>query len=269
MGRTPSPTHALVCAALLATLSYTQDAYAQSCSTGGACYEAGQALLVEGEFGKAIIQFNKGYNIDRNGAFLVNIALCYAGLEKYDRAISYARDAQTHELPPQLSVYNSAKLASYLVIDSSLSSSEDVARAVALAKNIVEDPGDTKGPGDGKTSDSGGLGVLGFTGIGVGVVGLGLLGGSAYVGSVYQEQLDRVKARDPTQSREEAEETRQTGLLLVGVGTGATILGVGLVAFDLLTGAGDSDAKKKEAASAIPVLTAGPDGAYAGFRMTF
>ncbi len=265
----PSSSRALACVAFLtASLTHTIDAHAQqSCSDGPSCYEAGQALLVEGEYGKAIIQFNKGYNIDRNGAFLVNIALCYAGLEKYDRAISFAQDATTHELPDQLAVYNASKLASFVVIDSSMSSAGEVKRALENKKDEIKDPDPGPGPEEPK-NDSGGLSALGYTGIAVGVLGVGALGGSAYFASVYSEQRDRVIARDPTQSREEANQTQQTGQLLLGVGTGATVVGLGLLAFDLLTGSDDSE--KKEERAATPVLSTTPEGGvYTGVHWRF
>jgi tetratricopeptide (TPR) repeat protein len=263
----PSSSRALACAAFLtATLAHSIDARAQqSCSDGPSCYEAGQALLVEGEYGKAIIQFNKGYTFDENGVFLVNIALCYAGLEKYDRAISYAQDAAKEELPKEFAVFNASNLASYIVIDSSMSSAVEVKRALENKKDEVKDPDPDPDP---KPDDGGGLSALGYTGVGLGVLGLASLGGSAYFATVYGEQLERIEARDPTQSREEAEQNQQTGLLLLGVGTGATLVGVGLVAFDLLTGSDASDSKNERAAT--PVLTTTPDGGvYTGVHLRF
>lgn len=275
--------------ALLFVVFGTAPAYAETDQEkASGLYREGIDLYFAGDFGLAITKFNAGYQLDPNAMFLYSLSLCFSKLGNFEEALDHAERARkTGGMPGDVNTKNDARLVSFAV----LIQTESTAKALQKAKNepkvptcatnadcsegevcnmrrnicVAELPIDDTKDGDGDPL----FGPIGWAGVGASAVGIGLLvGGGVTSLSVAknEERFDVVSdpgnpefdATERDELVDKLESQKTTGRILVLGGAGLTVVGVGLIVVDLLTGS-SSDAND-ESAKLAPVFLPGGGG---------
>lgn len=193
-------------------------------------FEKGAEWYTAGEYSKAIVEFLKGYNLEPNAMFLYNVSLSYTKLGNYDEAMTYAERARAEQgMPDDVAVRNDARIAAL-----SVQRSTTLAASRATQVSVVEPEPVEPAP------EAGGFGVLGISGVVVGVAGLGLVGGAYVINSGVSEDIEALEGEanggdrqrfDQLKSDIEGDQTLGQILLFSGLGLAAA--GVTMVALEL------------------------------------
>lgn len=228
---------------VVSTAFFSSSAFAQSSDPARAQqhFEDGAALYTQGDYSKAIVEFLKGHAIAPNAMFLYNISLSYLKLENVPDALDAAEEAKTFEgMPAKVSLRNDARIASFRSVLSANDVAEEIAQA---AEASVEEP-----MAERPVDDEGGIGGLGWTGVGLGVVGTGLVVGALLVNLGVSSDIDALEAEaaggDPDRFdtlKNDIESGQSTGKVLLYSGAGLAATGIILLFVDLATGS-ESDA---------------------------
>ncbi len=216
-------------------------------------FDDGATFYMNGEYGKAIVEFMKGNDLVPNALFLYNIGVCHSRLGNTQEGIdNFVRARNMGGLDDKTATQNEARI---VALRSVLKSQSFEAPEVEVA---VEEPVEpTPQP-----VSSGGLGTLGWVGIGTTVVGAGLLVAAGVVELGLQSTWDDYEqaAREGDKERydellADIESRQSTGVILLAAGAGVTIVGVTLLVVDLVS----EDSQ--------PVVFISPDGSgYVGYR---
>lgn len=257
---------------LAVTMTFSVDVAAQDeRDRAQQLYKEGAEAYYTDDFPLAIMKFKSGHALDPNPMFLYNIAVSYGRLGNIDEAYDHAIEAREDGLPPEAADKNSARIESWQIALRSSEIAESIAgpgEAQARACTTDSDCGggmvcDTSQSAcvgssadltAGTTSEST-LGTLGWTGIGLGIVGIGLVTTALVLDSSLSsdfDELDQARADGDQQRAEQLEadieSTQSTGQIMLFAGAGAAVVGGTLLVIDLL----DSD--EKESAQIVPML---------------
>lgn len=237
---------------LVTLLGLSMPAWADPAADAQKHFDDGASFYMNGEYGKAIVEFMKGNDLVPNALFLYNIGVCHSRLGNTQEGIdNFIRARAMGGLDEKTAVQNEARI---VALRSVLKSQSFEATNVAA----VEEPPPA-------AQSSGGLGTLGWVGIGTTVVGAGLLVGAGVVELGLQSTWDEYEEAAAEGDRDRYEqllsdiESRQTtGLILLTAGAGVTVVGVTLLVVDLVS----EDSQ--------PVVFISPDGSgYVGYRSTW
>lgn len=236
-------------------------------------YEEGLKSAVAGDYPSAVIHFQNGYKLDPDPRFLYNIAACYYRLDNFDRASDYyQRVLKSTNVSTDIHTKAASKLRAMEVQLSSASVSDRIKNNAGQANK----GGPTKAPGPTKDDKAEGFGGLGWAGVAVTAVGVGLMGASLIPNAGLSDQIkeyeDGVRL-DPNPSRDKSrydaiQNKQSTGKLLLFSGAGLTVVGAGLVLFELATSSSQEAAAPQDA-SLSPLFHISPDGAAVGMRLAF
>ncbi len=180
-------------------------------------FEEGATAYSEKRFSEALTLFRKAHTYVPAAAFLYNAARAAEKLGNLEQSLSLAKQAKTQKTQP---------LAAQLV-------KKNDALIESLEKQIVAQKEAAERR---KTMQ---WSWVGYSGVGVGVVGLSLVGGATYLGTQASSDikaLEDVEAREAhAQQREDILATQATAEVLLYSGVGLALVGGGIVAWDLLS----------------------------------
>ncbi|MFP4600552.1 MAG: tetratricopeptide repeat protein [Persicimonas sp.] len=198
-------------------------------------FEAGAELFYEAEYSRAIVEFRKAYRYQPDPMILFNVAAAHLRLENYEDARRFAQRAdEDGGLPDKIIWRNRAVIAALTVrlrAESVAGDVHDERRALAG----VGDPGPEP-----RSTDGSELGTLGWTGVGLLGVGVGLTAYATYVEVSLRDDIDaykRAAEQDPDEHarlREDIDARQSRGRIALYSGIGLGGLGVGLWLTDLL-----------------------------------
>ncbi len=226
-------------------------------------YKEGFDLYYAGEYAVAITKLKAGFELDPNAMFLYSISLSYSKLGNWDEALKNARKAdEMGGMPDEVRDGNLGRMGAYMIAQRSEEVAEDIAkpddapdvcstnddcdegylcniRIGACVERIGPDPEE---PGEPLFSP------IGWAGVGVGALGIGLTTGAIIVSAGLKDDIEehsRLLDEDPDAADELGQQIRgrQTlGKVLLFSGIGAVAAGGGLVVYDLFFRE-DSDAE--------------------------
>ena len=216
-----------------------------------ACISRRAPNSTQGEYNKAIVEFLKAYNAVPNALFLYNISLSYGKLGNVDDALAAALKARDGEgLDAETQNRNSARILAFRRAQSATDVASEMA---ALAEQAPPPPP----PKENR------FGALGWTGVGLTVVGAGLTVGSFVIANSLSDRIDEYETAAANGDRTRYETLRSeirngqtVGQVLLFAGTGAAALGLVFVLTDLVNDGGERDVS----AAVGPV----PGGGFAG-----
>lgn len=200
----------------------------------------GAEKFAAGEYAKAVAEFMSGHAIAPNAMFLYNVSLCYERLGNFDDALSAGKRAQEFEgMPPEVVVRNQARIHSFSVILASTQVASEMSARVETEGTEVTDPVVTQRT----TTKPDGVTVLGWSGVALAAVGVGLILGGVATNSAIVADIETYEgaARNGDSAAYERLGTdiankQKTGKLLYGIGFGAAGLGAALFVVDLFVG---------------------------------
>lgn len=248
-------------------------------------YKEGAEAYYTDDYTGAIMKFKSGYALDPDPMFLYNIAVSYGRLGNFDEAYQNALQAEQDGLPREAADKNAARLNSWGLtlqatqIAERLGSTDESDGCTTDAecgedmtcdttRNVCQTNGADLHVKNSET-DSGGLSALGWTGVALGVAGVGLITTSIILDAGLTsdfDALDQARASGDTQAQERLEEdiesTQSTGKILLFAGAGAAAVGITLLVIDLLSG-------DEESSTATFSPMVGPDQAGAIFSTRF
>lgn len=260
----------LVPIVLVSSVLYSTVATAQTASDqAAALYKEGIDLYFAQDYGLAIAKLRAGYDLDPNPMFLYTLSLCFYRLGNYEEARNYALAADNAGgMSPQDTTNNRARL---LAFDVRLST-QALGASPQPAPQCSTDAECNGGTCDAglcvlpevaraEVSSGGGLGALGYTGIGATAVGVGLLVGAGVTSLAVARNQEDLATIDPS-DRSGVDElmvkintNKNLGKFMLIGGAGLTTVGVALVVIDLVV-------VRKPATTAVlsPVLLSGGGG---------
>lgn len=223
-------------------------------------FETGAEWYAQGEYAKAIVEFLKGHNLSPNAMFLYNISLSYAKLENIDDALEAAERAiREGGLPPEVAVRNEARIRAFRLNMVARSVSGSVNLALTEKKSV---------PDPEPTPSGSSFGALGWTGVALTTVGVGLGVGAFLVSGGVSDDIEALKAEANggdliryTELKSSVEDGQSTGQLLVYTGAGLGAVGITLILIDLFSGS--------ETNSTSWYIGPQRDGIQAGFLRNF
>lgn len=199
-------------------------------------FEDGATLYAQGNYSKAIVEFIKGHAIAPNAMFLYNISLSYLKLENITDALAAAEKARTFDgMPDKVAVRNDARIGGFRAFLSAEDLAEDIAAAAETPDPMVADH---------QTGEEGGaLGGLGWTGIGLGLAGAGLVVGALIVNSGVDADIESLESEANGGNRarfdtlkSDIESGQSTGKILLYSGAGLATAGLVMLIIDLADG---------------------------------
>lgn len=200
-------------------------------------FDQGAQYYYAGDYGRALVEFRKAQQAHPHPIFLYNIALTSNALGRTDQALDAARQAAAMdaELPPEQDARNLALIRSCETILDAGSTANRVSRQAVADADIPAPPQ--------PEPKSGGLGALGWAGIGTAAVGVGALTGSFIIGSQVSKGIDELelKATGPDEAafneqKSDLKSQQTLGQIMLYSGAGLTAVGASLLVVDLLVG---------------------------------
>lgn len=197
-------------------------------------FEDGAELFFEEEYEAAIEEFMKGHRISPNAMFLYNVSLAHVKLGNLGDALEAARAARGLEgLDPTTRVQNEGRIAALEVLENTL----EIRRGGAGADE--SEPITMIPQAQPAESD---FGVLGWTGVGLTVVGVGLLTGAALVEldlndmwTKYEAAGRRGDESEYLSLRADIKDQQTLGLILLASGVGASAAGITMILVDVFS----------------------------------
>lgn len=248
----PHATRFIALATLVSALSPAV-AHAQSDrERAGEHYKAGLKAAFAADYGEAIFQFKQGYALDPNGRFPYNLAIVNIKVGKFDEAIRYAREAEERDedLDEDLRAKNSARLRALELRQRALSTAGAIKDSTTQAaaeicgdgldndangRTDCADPACAMLPACGATPPPAGregIGAVGWSGVGLAVAGVGLMGSSLYFNSKLRD-LKNEDGTIPAENRDEAVRAQTIGLITLGSGGLLALVGTGMFVYAL------------------------------------
>lgn len=254
MRSSPLPSRHTCCAtltALLILLGGASPLMAQDKAAAAAYFEEGQAAYAGGDYGEAILKFAQAYQEDPNGIFLYMSSLAYLKSDNTEKALEFARRAneQSGDLDEDMRARNMARIQAIESARERRSTGQSV--GVAMEPLLRQKNG---------SPPRRGLGAVGWTGLGVTVVGTGMMLGSLYFDNKVKGYRDE-RGRTPQEFADEANQARFAGLTLLASGAILTLVGGGLFVYAL--------GSREKGSDVTLQLTPLKEGGYAGFRLSF
>ena len=222
----------------LPSVTHAQDVQTQVPGQAQSLFDDAVADYMAKRWDQAALKFRKAYAVLPDALFLYNQAKALQKLENYDAAISAlsrARDQEERPLPPDIA----AKVPSFLAeLEASLAAQklqekEEEKPAEADAVTPTEPPPEPE--------EEGGLGVLGWSGVGGMVAGSGLMVVGGLLAADVSKEADRLRT-EPGQTpgrfqadREAAQADQRTARIVFYSGAGLALLGAGLMAWTFLS----------------------------------
>lgn len=253
--------------AVLAFGLFSSTAYAQDdAERAQAHFEEGAMFYTQGDYSKAIVEFLKGHAIEPNAMFLYNISLSYWKLGNVEDALAAAeRSRNERGMPDRVKVRNDSRIAAFSAILGARRTSESIEKSASTEASVVARTDlRTK---DEIPPDDGGVGAVGWTGVGLGVVGAGLVVGALVVNSGVSSDIETLQAEaaggdqaEYDRLRSSIESGQTTGQILLYSGLGVATTGLVMLIADLATGSSGSSE-----VSLMPTS----DGFVAGFNTRF
>jgi tetratricopeptide (TPR) repeat protein len=198
-------------------------------------FEAGAEHFYEKEYSRAIVEFRKAYRYQPDPMILFNLSAAHLRLENYEDARRFAMRADADGgLPDKITPRNRALIDALTVRLQSESIAADI-KEERSARAEVDKPAPPP-----QASDDSELGALGWTGVGLMAVGVGLSGYATYVEVSLQDDIDAYKqaakqdADEHARLREDIDSQQRIGRIALYSGIGLGGLGVGLWLTDLL-----------------------------------
>jgi len=237
-------------------------------------YEEGIKSAIAGDYPSAVIHFQNGYKLDPDPRFLYNIAACYYRLDNFERASDYyQRVLKSPNVSSEIYTKAASKLRALELQLSATTVSDQIKDGAGQANK-----GDgAQTPDPSKKPEDEGFGGLGWAGVAVTAVGVGLMGASLIPNAGLSDQiaeyedgvrLDPSPSRD--QSRYDAIQSKQsTGKLLLFSGAGLTVVGASLVLYELASSSSQEAAAQETQGALTPLFNISPDGAAVGIRLSF
>ena len=220
-----------------------------------AAKQAAQSLFDEAvadymgkRYDQASLKFRKAYAQLPEATFLYNLAKSLQKLENYDQAIKSLESAQAQQerpLPPNLQEKVPAFMAE-LKEQLEAQQAEQQAQQALSETTAMEATPEEGGRG---------LGALGWTGVGMTVVGAGAITWSILMTSDLdkeKEALEQIRTRQEFDAqKQEVEDDQNLARLLMFSGIGVAAVGVGLLTWDLVK----DDDTQAEDTGADPTLS--------------
>lgn len=219
-------------------------------------FDTGAQHYYEGEYGRAIVEFQKANRAHPHPLFLFNIALSNLHLQRHDRAIDAARRAEEMDQP--LGAENSARNRAMIASSETVLNSGDIAEVIAGLEVDEEEADDDPAvaePTDPEPVDEppevdeppgfGPVGWAGAAGLGTGAAAMitaGVL--DAQIRSDWDDlEADMARMPDDEFDREiESIERRQlTGQILLFSGVGVAVAGAALMGYELFVSPSETD----------------------------
>jgi len=249
--------------AMMAILS--SNAWAQSdAEKAKAFYEEGVKAAYAGNYGEAIFQFKQGHALTPNGLFTYNITIAYLKTKNYEDAFRYARETEERnaDLDEKQRARNLARISAITTRRHTLDAAVDISEALEKAQAnkgqagngsdlVITDPQ----PGGRE-----GIGGVGYTGLGLTVIGSGLMLGSLYFNNKLKDLINE-DGMIPAENEAEAVQARTTGLALLIGGGAVALTGVGMFVYAL--------GSRSNGAKANLMLAPARDGGYMGVNVRF
>lgn len=220
-------------------------------------YREGAQAYHTGDFSLAIMKFKSGNDLDPNPMFLYNIAVSYGRLGNVTEAYDYGTRAHEGDLPREAAQKNTARLRSWklamraeAIADATQSQTvagctsnsqcESGQQCDLESQQCVVAPPPT-------VVTSAFPRLLGWSGIGLAAIGLGLTTGAIVLDMSLSSDFDlldeaRADQDDARADRiaSDIESTQSTGRILLFAGIGTVAVGTTLILFDLLMGSEES-----------------------------
>lgn len=198
-------------------VAVSQDRQQREVKVAQKLFEKGASAYSEKRYADALMLFRKAYTYVPAAPFLYNAARAAEKLGNLDQALSLAKQAKEQEdqpLPERLRAQNDALI-------------ESLEQRIEAAKREAE------------RNRSMQWSWVGYSGIGVSVVGLGLMGGAAYLGSEASADIEALEGVENPEAygrqRDDILAKQATGEVLLYSGIGLAAVGGGLIAWDLLS----------------------------------
>lgn len=208
-------------------------------------FDQGVAAYQNEDYAHALEEFNQAYAQIPAAIFLYNSARVAEKLEKYDESLKFAELAQAEverPLPDSLVEKNTALIESLkqriAQIDAAAKAKDDQATPTRFAHREPSGIQPEVPAAQSPTPTDEGWSVLRYSGGGVALLGLGLIGTSLYVNTDANQQIDELSTvDDPTDYNrriDAIEEQQFTGKVLLFSGIATVAVGGALIAWDLL-----------------------------------
>jgi hypothetical protein len=236
----------LVVMACSATMLMTSQAWADGpteadVQTAQAASDLGAQHYYEGNYGRAIVEFQRAHDHFPHPMFLHNIALSNLHLGQLERARAAAREAAAMDegMPSEAHATNEGVITGATTV----LEVRRLANRLAQERGVARDDDDDDVVAPPPVVDEPMLGVLGWVGVGTAVVGVGALVGAAVLDSQIQSGIEELSDAPDQASfdarRDELEGQQTVGKVLLFGGAGLTAVGAGLLVVDLMSGSAD------------------------------
>jgi tetratricopeptide (TPR) repeat protein len=205
-------------------------------------FERGAEWYTRGDYSKAIVEFLKGNSISPNAMFLYNISLCYGKLNNLENAIQAGEKAIQLGLQASVVPRNQARIAGFSnvlkakQVSDDLRSREENTRAEALragAEAERQNAAIIASARSNEPEDNSSFGVLGWTGVVVTTVGVGLLGAALVMDQEIDDDLARYEQAAEDANEELYSELRGSiqddqflGKIFLTSGAATTVMGL-------------------------------------------
>jgi hypothetical protein len=211
-------------------------------------FDRGAEYFYEGDNSKAVVEFMKAYRLQPHPSILYNVSIAHVRLENVDEAYRVARKAASMEgMPQKMSTGNDGRIRGLerimeaRTVAESIVASHDRAEPASRAKPVSRAEAPAK--------DTDAMGGLGWTGVTMTAVGVGLLGYAAVTHvqldadiSAYQEASANRQVATYEQYRQEISDKQDIGRVALYSGAGLAAVGLGLWLTDLLSDSSDDQA---------------------------
>lgn len=226
-------------------------------------FARGASHFYKEEYDQAVVEFLNAYDYYPDPMILYNLARAHAKLDSIKTAIQTAEKAQRMGgMPKKATARNAARIAAWKRLLTAREISEDIAGPRA------QDPRRKSTP-VAPPPDAPRLGAVGWTGVGLTVVGAGLVGYAGYVELDLDTQISNYKkaARNNDdvhyrRFKQDIADRQQVGKVSLYTGLACLATGVGLWSYDLF------DASEAESSVTVD-LAPSADGPSVGFSFSF
>jgi tetratricopeptide (TPR) repeat protein len=204
-------------------------------------FAKGAKYYYKEQYAQAIVEFLNAYKYKPDPMILYNLSMAHSRLGNIEEAHkAAARARQMGGMPDPAATKNAARLRGWGQVFAARTVTTRVAREAAQKREAAQTPEVAPPRVDIPAESDSTLSAAGWSGVGVSVIGLGLLGYAAYVDVAMEEDINAYESAarsNPAafQSLKSDLDQRQTvGRIALYSGAACALIGLGLVTFDLL-----------------------------------
>jgi hypothetical protein len=255
------------------TPAHAQDTEESEQQAAERFFGEGARAYIKGDYAGAVVQFLKAYQSSPDPMILYNLSLAYVGAGNLKRALTAAEKAdESGALPEDIRPRNRARIVGLRTAITARGDVVRAARRIEMARKKNAEPSISNPAKPAKSTPTtipapppvDAFGAVGWTGVGLQVVGVGVLSYAFVLHQQLGEDIDAFKRNPSAAQKRRLDEEQTFGQALLYSGAGLAALGTGLLFYDLFNGPENpSEATRRGARLRIsPMLDASAASLY-------